>query len=468
LSGGEAAVRPPASGGRGDARILVLSALAIAGVYLSLFGVYRPNNLDDAWYGSYLYNWVHKGIPYDAMFGDGPEDGRWLSVRVFGKTQAFLYAPILDRLGWTKPAFHAVSIGLMLAVAATWRALLLRLRFSRPAAGTVALLLLVVEPFFGAANQARPDALVLALASLSAFLAARGWLVAAGLAAGTAMETHAMGITALAFVAAVRLAAPETPVSLRRLAGEALRFGLGLAPAALYYAVLHADALRGLPAMLAHGNASALPGDNALYQYFCATRYGRHLPELAFLSVALVLFVRMRAWRVNRFGAALLVSTALLLAVARRPNFMYAVYFFPAFLVAMVQVVEIRWGRPAWLLAGWLALLLPQYALAYRMNRGFDMAAHVAAVRRNMPAEGGVVFGGPNDWFALQERTFYATAYRGSLDRLDLRTFRVIEDDACRRGEYPKLAALLARCEVTEVASFTVNGRAFRILHARR
>jgi hypothetical protein len=78
------------------------------------------------------------------------------------------------------------------------------------------------------------------------------------------------------------------------------------------------------------------------------------------------------------------------------------------------------------------------------------------------------VFGGPNDWFALQERTFYATAYRGSLDRLDLRTFRVIEDDACRRGEYPKLAALLARCEVTEVASFTVNGRAFRVLHVRQ
>ncbi len=443
--------------------------VAITVVYAALFGVFRPENADDAWYGSYLHNWLHKGIARDVVYADGLDDGAFFGVRCFGKTQAFLYGPILDRAGWTKPAMHGISIVLVLASACLWRATLRRLRFTSASATTLALLMLIVEPFFCAANQARPDALVFALASLSAWFASRGWLTAAGLTAGLAMETHPMGVAALTFVAAVRFAAEDAPRNLRSCGGETVRLAMGLALASSYYFMLHADVVANLPAALAHGASSLLAGDNPLYQYFLETRYRRHLPELVAILVSLAMFWRLRPWRDHRLAVGLLVGSVMMLAVVGRPNFMYVVFYFPAFLVIMLSVVESRLRlSPAWLLAGWMVLLLPQYALAWRMNRGYDLSVHLDNLRRHVPSEATVVIGGVNDWFAFQDRTFLSVAYRGSFDRLDLKSFWVVEDGQCRTGAYPKLDALLAGCDVRECASFTDNGRSFRVLEARK
>jgi len=53
-----------------------------------------------------------------------------------------------------------------------------------------------------------------------------------------------------------------------------------------------------------------------------------------------------------------------------------------------------------------MALLLPQYGLAYWMNRDFDLRKGIQAVKAAIPGDGLPIVGNCNEWYAFNDRPF--------------------------------------------------------------
>jgi hypothetical protein len=491
--------------------LLGLCAAAIVLVYALLHDIYRPDNGDDAWSLSFIYNYRHQGIEYDRTFGCTDAFGGQNGVELFGKLQAGLYGPLMDAAGWRRGAAHWISTALMALAAAAWAGIAAHVTGSRRLGLYAAAAMLLLEPFFSAANQARPEALAFLFSSLALLAYLRNLPLLAGILAVAAVETHPMGAYAFVYLGAAvagagsRAAPPSgsgvagagsraAPASSGsgaasgsgppRPGGRALLLlAAGLLLGAAGYAALHGRHLGKLVAVVTANNPGS-PG-GYLGDYFFKTRYLRHLPELALIVAGAIVFLVRGGPRRYPFVAWLLAVTVLSLCVFRRPNFHYALYPYPAFVLVLLAAAD-TFGRAAragsgsraapvtgsangvapdlrsppakqvptpadfggarWLMAGLLVLLLPQYALVYRVNRGFDFEARTRALQAAVPDDGTPVVGDPSSWFAFKERTFYAADYPPpAFDRLDLPAFYLVENTAFRTA--PRYAALRADVE---------------------
>ena len=64
--------------------------------YIFLYNVYRPHNVDDAWFLEFAYNYFKFGETLDSTFNGGTTEG----LLFFRKTGAYFYGHILNRIGW--------------------------------------------------------------------------------------------------------------------------------------------------------------------------------------------------------------------------------------------------------------------------------------------------------------------------------------------------------------------------------
>jgi hypothetical protein len=383
--------------------------------------------VDDPWTLSFLYNYLSRGVEIDTTFGNAGVDHGQNGVAHFGKLQAFVYGPVLDSFSWSRDAAHSTSTFLIAAAAVTWGLIVLRMTENRGLAIFTILVLPWMEPFFGAANQARPDALAFFLATLALGLFLYRQPFASGLAAAAALEVHPVGgayallfVTA-AFAAQLPVTTEERPTLMRSLA----YLSAGLACGMVLYVALHSGAISTLPGALMDGSTSTKV---FLVEYFVNARYGRHLPELVIFLVAVILFFRLDGWREQRLLGCLLVAVAISLLLVRRPNFHYAIYPYVVLLITTLWVSE-RLGRLWLMLAVLLVLLVPQYAYAYRINRTSHLSAYLAAVKAAVPDDGIPIVGPPNSWYTLRNRSFYATPHdEDDFLRLELDEFYVVQD----------------------------------------
>jgi hypothetical protein len=414
---------------RRDGAIVGLWAAAVVGVYAALHGLYRPENGDDAWTLSFLHNYRTRGIEYDLTFTGREDAGGQNGLELFGKVQDAVYSPLLERTGWSRASAHWLSTALMALACLGWGGIVANRTGSGGAGVFTALAMATLEPFFAAANQARPDALAFLLATLALWLFLRRRGVLAGFLAVLAFETHPMGAMGAFYVAAgvvsEWLAGGEARQSLKWRVADLLLGGLLGAGVYVGLHWAHWPKLAGLVS-----GANPTPPGAFLYEYFFRTKYLRHLPELALIATALVAFGARGAWRRHAFASGLLALTALSLLFLRRSNFHYAIYVYPAFLVVGVAVLALpnRLGLGAVALA---ALLLPQYGLAWKMNRDFDFDAYVGRLQASVPNDGAPILGNPNAWFAFREREFYAYEYTpAAFERLELKRFYLVENRA--------------------------------------
>ncbi|MBQ9344240.1 MAG: hypothetical protein IJT88_03380 [Kiritimatiellae bacterium] len=421
---------------RRDIFLLAAYGVATVLVYVCLHGIYRPDNLDDAWFLSCAHNHVVNGIERDVVFATVPGVNGYGGVMLFGKSFTWLYGTVLRVVGWTKCAAHLLSTLWVVCGAACWGAILVKLGFTRRLALFLGAALLLVEPCFGAANQARPDALswLLVSGAFLAFLCRRCFW--AGLLAAVAIEIHPVGLAAFLYMASAVVAralgrGQGKPMPLADFLWLCAGVGAGFA----YYLALHASSLGLLPQILGQGNASDGAWSNFLFSYFFKTKYYRHLFEL----VAILLCAGFLVWRRQGreqpfvlvfFGAALLFSL-----IIRRPSFMYVVYVYPAFLLLLFWTFE-RQGRLGLAACLLLVFLLPQYAFVWSRNHDWDMDAYLAQVRALVPQDDSPVVGRPNDWFAFPERTFYADCYQGDFSAHAPPSFVLIAGDTFRHGGY--------------------------------
>jgi hypothetical protein len=444
---------------RSDMIVIGAYCVATVLVYFFLHGIYRPENMDDAWFLSFAHNHVVNGVESDVAFGAEPGQGGFGGVMLFGKSFSHLYGTILNSVGWTKSAAHKVSTLCVLLSATCWIGVLSKLGFSRRLAVFFGAALLLLEPFFGAANQARPDALSFLIVSGSSlcFVSRRYFL--AGVLATVAIEIHPVGISALLFMGSVVIAPPariakEKTASLKAF----LWFAAGLGVGILYYLALHAYNLGLLPLVLTQGNTGGSAVNNILFEYFFKTKHFRHIPELIIIITSAGWYFFHRYDRENRFIPIFLIASLLFTVIIRRPNFMYTIYVYPAFLLLIFWTFE-RHGRLLLVAVLLLVYLLPQYALVFVQNRSWDMGQYLSDVCALTPEDGSPIVGQPNDWFAFPNRTFYATDYRGDFRAIAPKVFVLVESDAFRRGAYPALKSVVDDLySSSELGSFQSRG----------
>jgi len=418
--------------------------LAIGAVYVFVRGVYRPENMDDAWFLSFAHSHVVAGLEHDVTFGAAAGGGGFGGVVLFGKTYTILYGHILNLAGWTKGNTFTLSTICMIGAALCWWHILLRLGFSRRQATGFSLAMMLVEPFFGAANQARPDALLLLVASGAMALFVSRYYALSGLAALVAFEIHPIGIIAGLYMAsaafALHVRGGTTQPSWRSILP---RLGVGVALGTVYYLALHGRHLPLLWETLTQGNTGDVRVHSMLYEYFFRTKYLRHLPELATIVACAALFLVRRHFREAPFVAALLAASLVFAFIIRRPNFMYVLYVYPAFLLLCLWIAE-RYGKLNHALVLLLLYLLPQYGFVAYRNRNWNMDAYVAQVRELVPSGTCTVVGRANDWFAFRERPFVINEYRGDFRAAVGEAFILIEGDRFRNGEHPATASIIA------------------------
>ncbi len=416
----------PKSYSKADAITLIVMATLTIATYIFLNGSYRPENIDDPWYLSFADNYVNHHIATDKVFGQDAagESG----VQLFGITHALVYGHTLNAIGWSRANAHLLSTIFIVAALLCWYPIMRHLGFSKLSATTFSILLLLVEPVFGAANQARPDALILFLASLAVYLAMHKMWLAAGIITAISIEIHPIGAIAVCYVLAfiVATALQNNQRHTATLKATVLYF-IGGTIGMLYYLALHAQALHLLLSGL-HASGTGGGGfDNAIIQYFFYTKYLRHLPELAITVIAAITYIARKRWKDDPFSALLFISSVTFIFIIRRPNFMYVVFVYPAFLL-LIMSASAKLLNPRYLCIALMLYIIPQYALVRRINRNHNLPAYLTKIAESVPNDTLPVIGSPNDWYAFREREFHATCYTPCITKLNIPTFYYIEE----------------------------------------
>jgi hypothetical protein len=349
--------------GKHKAMFVSIITVFVVAIYATMFGNFRPLAIDTPWDLSFSYNYCMKGIDTDVTFGSIFPGGMGGTV-AFGKLAAMVQCAALAPFNWSMVAANVLSVaGVVLSMAAIF-AFLVNQGFSRFEAVTCCLALAATEPFAAMANQSKYEYITFFLAVCSLLLAARQYLLLAGLISLLAIEVQPIGIMAPIYLIAYELSrmiqARQFRVKFDRLAKLVIGGVLGLA----VYFTLH-------PHILALLAASPNPAEwgtegsiHFLYGYFFETRLYRHLPELGIFIVCLLVHI----WRRHyiQWPFPMIASFATLLMgffIAHRNGFYTPFWYFPSFLLVFLTI-SVAWPAAA-VPVLLLVALVPQYALGY-------------------------------------------------------------------------------------------------------
>ncbi|HUJ73486.1 MAG TPA: hypothetical protein VL359_01455 [bacterium] len=379
--------------------LLTLLILVCLLSYALLFGRYRIEEVDDAWLMSMYYNAYTHHILEDVVFGDTPH------ARFTMASQIFINGLVMTRTGWSKAAIHSINLAWMALAALIWWRIARRvLGRGNQAALLCVVLLFSCEAMMGAAYKGRPDAMAFACASAAVLAYLSAWPVAAGFLLIVAFEVHPVALIAVAYMVGLELhdllRARAAWPTVRNVLLGALGVLIGLG----YYFLLHHVTPLQLLQFLRN---DAGTGVNPLYAHFFRRGGLRFLPELAVIVAAFAL--ALRRWRVlARRPAFLMFCVAVLSSfLILRGNFHYAIYFYPAFALLIVDVaLELGWQKGLALTAS--VYFACFYAALLYHNRTIDEAqvqrsytALALQVSGDKP-----VFGPPNAWFALKDKGY--------------------------------------------------------------
>jgi hypothetical protein len=389
----------------------VLSALvllAIAG-HLVVRGVYEPENVDDPWTLSFLYNWLTSGVVEDVTFGNayrssGGQDG----LEHFGKLQALVYGPVLQAFDWNRNVAHAISSLLVLSSIPMWFHIVKRISHNPVPPVVFAVCLFVSEPIVTASNETRPDALAFLLLTGAVYATALNRLFIAGLLSLLAFEVHPMGAISVLYSLAVFLSGKSLSVSMLSYGKAFVRYLAGASVGLAVYVALHLGDIGTFLSVAMSSNGSEF--GKSLMMYAFNSNYLRHVPEAMLFGLALLTFVLTGLWRQERATTLLLLAATFSLLLFRRGNHHYMIYYAPvALLVGYAVLSRIRhWIVPVVLFC---TLMVAQYGLTAWRNSGFEINSYVEEMRRQAPPTGASVVAEFNGWFAFYDRDFYGAYY---------------------------------------------------------
>ncbi len=420
---------------------------------------YRIDHVDDAWSFAWAYQWRTYGTVEDIVFRGGTEP----HISNFAMLYRLLYGWVGDSFGWTKSSAHLTSTGLVAAAALLWALSLKRLGYGGAFCAVFGLLFLLVEPIFGAANQARTDALAIFWIAAAVGAATRRSGLGVGLLAVFAFESHpagavhagGFGLAVLGYSIFSEMEGRPRAVALKK----ALR-GLiaGAAIGGLLYFAVYRDTSEYLVATLSLARRTeGFRLRNYFFNYFFQTRYFRNLPELAFFVLVLVFGFRSGFFRRYRLEALLVgVAVAASLLISR-PNFLYVAFAYPAFLLLFLSFGKSlnRLGLTALGLTAFFSL---QYSWVFVKHVGHNFPEQTRALRAMVPDDGLPVFGTANAWFAFYDRDFrHLTVPEDGLPEIG-RGFYLVRSPADRYSPGPALKEALGSFILSRVGELEADG----------
>jgi hypothetical protein len=355
---------PPLGAGKYTPISVSVNAVLAVAIYAIMFGNYRITQaIDTPWDLSFSYNYCMKGIDTDVTFGSLFPGGMGGTV-AFGKLAAMVQCAALSPFDWSMVAANVLSVaGVLLSMAAIF-AFLVNQGFSRLGAVTCCLALAATEPFVAMANQSKYEYITFLLAVSSLLLAARRYLLLAGLISVLAMEVQPIGIMGPIYLVAYELSrmiqVGQFRVEFDRGAKLVLGGLLGLA----VYFILHPHILSLLAASPNPAEWGKEGSIHFLYGYFFETRLYRHLPELGIFIACLLVHI----WRRDyiKWPFPIIASFATLFIgffIAHRNGFYTPFWYFPSFLLVFLTI-SVAWRAVAVPVLV-LVLLVPQYAVGY-------------------------------------------------------------------------------------------------------
>jgi hypothetical protein len=438
-------------------------AISIVLVYVFLQSKYRPNNVDDGWSLSLLYNYVNHNITTDLNFGD-PLNG----VQFFGKLHAVFVGLILNTLGWTRTNGHILSIVFMGIGLIPWYFILRSLDYSIEIALSFVFLSFLLDPFFTAATSTRLEAFEFLCISLAMAALLFRWYMVVMLMAWLSIESHPVGLITFFYLAALFFSSQSLIHSfIENKTSVLVKTLIGFLIGAGGFYLFHQEALGQLPSLLQQKN---IPHDlkayGPLYSYFFETKYFRHLPELALLGIALFLFFKKGLYRRENFTLIFFIFIAVGAVFIRRPNFHYALFFYPALLILLLRTSEAM-GRLKVTFLFFLLLLLSQYLFVYIKNHSFDFQKESQALIKIVPQNSRSVVGNGNCWFSFHNRSFYFYNYLGDFNKIGLKEFYLIEDNEYRSMNGAMKKWIDLHFVETTVATIMVNKQLFKIKEYR-
>jgi len=383
-------------------------AVLVVVVYATIFHNYRVNtNIDIPWSLSFSYNYCVKGIETDASFGVQFPVGQGGTV-AFGKLAAMIQCAALAPLNWSLVAANVLSVAGVVVSMAVIFTFLVGEGFSRFGAVTCCLAIAATEPFVAMANQTRSEYLTFLLAVCGLLLAARRYLLLAGLISVLAIEVQPIGIMAPVYLIAYELSrmvqARRFRLEFERVGKMALGGVLGLA----VYFILHPHIL---PLLV---SSNAAEWNNAkghfLYGYFFELRLFRHLPELVVFAACLLVHVWRRDYKQWAFPIIASFLTFFIGFFLPHGNYYYTPFwYFPSFLLVFLTT-SVAWRAVA-LPVLVLVLFVPQYAVAYTWGhkyagQGELQVARSAIARRGADLSQAHIFGDFIFWPVFKDLSF--------------------------------------------------------------
>jgi hypothetical protein len=440
--------------------IFAVYALCLLAIYILLQERYRPNDCDDPWSLSFAYNYLHRGIETDLTFGTPHSPS---AVQYFGKTYSFILGNILDVVGWTKTNGHLVSLFFMLSALFVWFHVLRELNYSKAICYSFTLSALLFDPFFTAATTARPDAFVFLMISCSLFLFLLEKHFLSMVIACVAIESHPMGLIVFFYIAAYSIFRTFPASPQKKPAFKFPAIGAGLLVGCFYFAWLHWNSLSNYFSIASHYDYSFENKiHNFLFDYFFETKYLRHIPELVLILVGLIFYFTRKIHLSDRFMGAFVLGVVVFSLLLKRPNFHYAIFCYPAFLLLILRMAEITWDLRKTML-GLLFLLVPQYSYAYYQNHSYSIKDEIKAIGESVPHDHLPVLGGANHWFAFYQRDFFSNDYGEGFAELGLKQFYLIEDDNYRMIQGKAKKTIETNYSGTLVQNLNVNHQLFVI-----
>jgi hypothetical protein len=402
----------PRAAGRYTPMSVSIIGVLVVTVYATLFGNYRPiTGIDTPWDLSFSYNYCIKGVDTDPTFGSVFPGGMGGTV-AFGKLAAMVQCAALAPFDWSLVAANVLSVaGVVLSIAAIF-VFLVGEGFSRLGAATCCLALAATEPFVAMANQSKYEYVTFLVAVCGLLLAARRYLLLAGLVSVLAIEVQPIGIIAPIYLIAYELSrmieARRVRIEFDRVAKLVLGGVLGLA----VYFILHPH----IPALLAAFPNPAEWGREGsihfLYEYFFDAKLYRHLPELGIFIACLSVHI----WRCDymQWPFPLVASLATFFIgffISHRNSFYTPFWYFPSFLLVFLTI-SVAW-RAVTVPVLVLVLFVPQYAVAYAWGHKYEYArqselqvARSAIAGRGTDLSRAHIFGDSIFWPVFKDLSF--------------------------------------------------------------
>jgi len=413
---------------------IIIAALAYILLHTHLNIYYE----DDSWTISNAYTYIKKGLDHDLIFLD--QDGGAITTQFFGKIFFTTIGHILDIIGWTKANVYLLNSIFILTSVYVWSHIMKLLPVSETIQKLVPLMMLIAPSMFFAAHTGRPDAFTFLLLSCGFFSLIRRQHILAGMIGVLAMETHLMGVVTFFYYLGYLLYLLDDQVESvssknyiivlkQEIFPIIVKMIIGSIFGAMIYAGLHWTEFdfSALNNLVVENKDLVSPINNYILSYFFDFDWSYHLPELALLIASIVLFLKHRIYKENRFMTIMLAVLVISTVITRRENRNYFIYVLPILLLYYSVIFETL-RKERLLSAIMIVTSVFYFSCIYFNNKDYNFESLSSFISHKTEQSIPLV-GMPDIWFVAKDSEYYPIHNQRDFNKITLDKFYLIETD---------------------------------------